>query len=82
LIASLNKLVRSITAVNLKLFANLSEFWTGATGSRARRQTSFMDRSKLSSWIEGMSRIDQLCTPRECSFVRGLNSNHGGSDAA
>jgi hypothetical protein len=52
LIASPSKLVRSVFAVNLKLFADLSEFAVDATGSRARCQTSFMDRSKLPSWIE------------------------------
>ena len=52
LIASLNKLVHSIQRSTSNCSPNLSEFWVGATGIRARRQTSFMDRSKVPSWIE------------------------------
>jgi hypothetical protein len=74
LIASLNKPVRSISAVNFKLFVNLSEFWAVRQEVAPDVKLPFMDRS--------MSRIDQLFASRECSFVRELKSNNGGADAA
>jgi hypothetical protein len=65
LVASLNKPVRSISAVNFKLFVNLSEFWAVRQAVAPDVKLPFMDRS--------VSRIDQLFASRECSFVRELN---------
>jgi hypothetical protein len=68
LISSFKQLDRSISAVNLNLFAKSERILAGATQSYAL-QACLLDRS--------LSRIDQLLTLSECGFVRELTSNSG-----
>jgi hypothetical protein len=74
LIQPLNKLGLPTPAVNLYLFANLSEFLAGIPTRRAKGERRFR------TGYRRMSRIDQLFSSRECGLVRELNSISGKPD--
>jgi hypothetical protein len=74
LIQPLNELGLPTPAVNLYLFANLSEFLAGIPTRRAKGERRFR------TGYRRMSRIDQLFSSRECGLVRELNSISGKPD--